>query len=93
MNLVHRAKHYPAELSGGEEQRAAIARALVTHPRVILADEPTGNLDSANRDQILSLFSRFHQQGTTVVIVTHNPTIALVAQRVLKIVDGKVHAE
>jgi len=90
LGVGDRLDHYPAELSGGEEQRVAIARALVTRPRILLADEPTGNLDSANRDQILDLFQEFHAQGTTILLVSHDPTVTAAAQRTLKMVDGQL---
>ncbi|MCL6473395.1 MAG: ATP-binding cassette domain-containing protein [Firmicutes bacterium] len=83
MGVLSRAKHYPSELSGGEQQRVAIARALVNQPKVILADEPTGNLDKRNSQGIIELFREIHEKGTTVVLVTHDPTIAEGADRIL----------
>lgn len=76
VGMIHRLSHYPSELSGGEEQRTAIARALVNQPDVILADEPTGNLDTANRDSLLDLFEDLHSKSQTLVIVTHDPAVA-----------------
>jgi putative ABC transport system ATP-binding protein len=90
VGLGHRADHRPAQLSGGEMQRVAIARALANRPRLVLADEPTGELDQATGQAIAALFDRLHQDGTAVVVVTHDPTIAARAQRTLKMRDGRI---
>ena len=88
VGLSSRMKHYPAELSGGQQQRAAIARALAGSPRLLLADEPTGNLDSQMARSVLELLEDINQQGTTIVMVTHDPELAARAQRNVHIVDG-----
>ncbi|MCL5269427.1 MAG: ABC transporter ATP-binding protein [bacterium] len=90
MGLEHRMTHYPNQLSGGQRQRVAIARALVTEPSIILADEPTGNLDSSTSDDIMNLFCQLHEQGATLVIVTHEPSIAAYCPREIRISDGKI---
>jgi putative ABC transport system ATP-binding protein len=93
VGLGKRAKHKPTELSGGEQQRVAIARALVNNPSLILADEPTGNLDSASTKEIIAIFRQLHQDGLTVAIVTHEPDIAEQTQRVIRLLDGKVASD
>jgi putative ABC transport system ATP-binding protein len=93
VGLGKRAKHKPTELSGGEQQRVAIARALVNDPSLILADEPTGNLDSASTKEIISIFRQLHQDGITVVIVTHESDIAEKTQRIIRLLDGKVASD
>jgi putative ABC transport system ATP-binding protein len=93
VGLGKRAKHKPTELSGGEQQRVAIARALVNSPSLILADEPTGNLDSASTKEIISIFKELHKDGITVAIVTHEPDIAEQTQRVIRLLDGKVASD
>jgi putative ABC transport system ATP-binding protein len=93
VGLGARAKHKPTELSGGEQQRVAIARALVNDPALIMADEPTGNLDSASTAEIISIFRQLHKDGITVVIVTHEADIAAQTQRVIRLHDGKVAQE
>jgi putative ABC transport system ATP-binding protein len=93
VGLGARAKHKPSELSGGQRQRAAIARALVNRPSLILADEPTGNLDSKTGVEILQIFHEMHARGETVVIVTHDPRIAEQCERVVQIVDGQIEAD
>ena len=93
VDLEPRMNHKPSELSGGQRQRVAIARALVNHPALLLADEPTGALDTATGNEIMSLFARLHQDGNTVVLVTHEKDIALHAHRVIHIRDGKVERD
>jgi putative ABC transport system ATP-binding protein len=90
VGLAHRADHRPAQLSGGEMQRVAIARALANRPRLVLADEPTGELDQATGQAIAGLFDRLHRDGTAVVVVTHDPTIAARAERTLRMRDGRI---
>lgn len=90
VGLGGRANHKPTELSGGEQQRVAIARALVNNPPVILADEPTGNLDSASSSEIVSLFSELHRDGITVILVTHEMDVANQTQRIVRLLDGKI---
>jgi len=89
--MAHRADHLPRQLSGGQQQRCAIARAIVGDPAVVLADEPTGNLDSGNASQILGILRDMNAQGTTVVIVTHAPSQADLASRIIELQDGRVH--
>lgn len=93
VGLAARAKHKPTELSGGEQQRVAIARALVNNPDVILADEPTGNLDSVSTDQIISVFRNLNQDGITVVLVTHEMDIAEQTRRIIRLHDGKISSD
>ncbi len=90
VGLANRAKHLPTELSGGQQQRVAIARALVTKPSLILADEPTGNLDSRTSQEILDMFCELHEQGNTIVLITHDNDIARKAKRVVHILDGRL---
>jgi putative ABC transport system ATP-binding protein len=90
VGLGDRRKHRPNELSGGERQRAAIARALVTDPSVLMADEPTGNLDQQTGTEILDLFGRLQEQGQTLIVVTHDPRVASNAHRIVQIVDGRI---
>ncbi len=93
VGLGQRMKHFPNELSGGERQRVAIARALANNPSVILADEPTGNLDTKTGRAILDLFKSLHQQGRTIVLVTHDPNVAANADRIVHVMDGRIHNE
>jgi len=93
VGLGDRMNHRPNELSGGQRQRVAIARALVNNPSIILADEPTGNLDSATSQDIMSLFNELHSQGNTIILVTHEPDIAAHAYRVLHILDGQINSD
>lgn len=90
VGLAGRAQHRPSELSGGQNQRVAIARALVNKPDIILADEPTGNLDSATSAEIMELFHQIHRQGNTIVLVTHEDSIAAHAQRIIRLKDGQI---
>ena len=90
VGLTHRAKHLPTELSGGQQQRVAIARALVTNPSLILADEPTGNLDSKTSREIMEIFHELHAQGNTIVLITHDNEVAKQAERAIHILDGRI---
>ena len=90
MNISHRAQHFPQQLSGGQQQRVAIARAVVSNPKLILADEPTGNLDSRNGKEVMDLLSELNREGTTIVMVTHSQKDASVAQRTIDLFDGKI---
>lgn len=93
MGIMHRRNHFPQQLSGGQQQRTAIARAVVAKPRLILADEPTGNLDSANGEEVMKLLSELNQAGTTLVMVTHSPYDAGFAHRTVNLFDGKIVTE
>lgn len=93
MGIANRSKHFPQQLSGGQQQRVAVARALVTHPLMILADEPTGNLDSAHGKEVMDLLTELNQAGTTIIMVTHSPTDAGYASRVVQLLDGEVVSE
>ncbi len=90
VGLADKLKNYPSQLSGGQQQRVAIARALVTNPKLLLADEPTGNLDSKSGEEILSLLDKLHANGHTIVVVTHDPSIAKRAKRIISLKDGKI---
>ncbi len=90
VQLQKRAKHYPTELSGGQQQRVAIARAIATNPSLILADEPTGNLDSKTTKDIMDIFHELHEAGNTIVLITHDDDVALQASRQIRILDGQV---
>jgi len=90
VSMSHRAGHFPTQLSGGQQQRVAVARALVANPALILADEPTGNLDAANGDQLMLLLDRLHADGATLITVTHNPVYAERASRRIHMLDGKL---
>ena len=90
MDITHRAKHYPRQLSGGQQQRVAIARAVVMQPQIILADEPTGNLDSHNGHEVMELLSQLHKEGTTIVMVTHSKHDAGYAERIINLYDGRI---
>ncbi|MDO5300606.1 MAG: ABC transporter ATP-binding protein [Clostridia bacterium] len=93
VGLKDRAKHLPSQLSGGEQQRVCVARALINHPELILADEPTGNLDEANEYIVLELFRQLHAAGTTLIVVTHDPEVAEAAQRTIVLEHGRVARE
>ena len=93
MNLSHRAKHFPQQLSGGQQQRVAIARAVVTNPKLILADEPTGNLDSKNGAEVMNLLTELNKEGTSIVMVTHSQHDAGFAHRVIHLFDGSVEQQ
>ena len=90
MSISHRAKHYPQQLSGGQQQRVAIARAVVSGPKLILADEPTGNLDSKNGKEVMALLTQLNREGTTIVMVTHSQHDAGYAQRIINLFDGEI---
>ena len=93
MDIMHRAKHFPRQLSGGQQQRVAIARAVVAGPQMILADEPTGNLDSRNGREVMELLSQLHDEGATIVMVTHSQRDASYADRIINLYDGQVVTE
>lgn len=93
MSMMHRRNHFPQQLSGGQQQRVAVARAIVNEPNLILADEPTGNLDSSNGDDVMKMLTHLNDQGTTVVMVTHSPRNAEFGHKIIRLLDGKVVSE
>jgi len=93
MKIAHRRKHFPQQLSGGQQQRVAIARAVVANPKLILADEPTGNLDSANGEEVMKLLTELNKEGTTIVMVTHSPSDSEYAHRIVQLFDGHIVTE
>ncbi len=93
MNMMHRRNHFPQQLSGGQQQRVAVARAIVNEPKLILADEPTGNLDTANGDDVMKLLIELNEQGTTIIMVTHSPRNAEFGHRIVHLLDGKIVSE
>ncbi len=90
MGLLHRRKHFPQQLSGGQQQRVAIARAVVSHPHLLLADEPTGNLDTKHGKEVMDLLKKLNESGTTIVMVTHNPEDAAYSNRIIGMLDGAI---
>lgn len=93
LNIVHRLQHHPQQLSGGQQQRVAVARALINNPRIILADEPTGNLDSVNGNEVMELLTSLHAQGTTILMVTHSEHDASFSQKIILMKDGQILSE
>lgn len=93
MRIAHRKKHFPQQLSGGQQQRVAISRSVVANPKLILADEPTGNLDSANGEEVMNLLTELNKDGTTIVMVTHSPSDAEYAHRIIQLFDGHIVTE
>ena len=93
MQIAHRSEHFPQQLSGGQQQRVAIARAIVTNPHIVLADEPTGNLDSVNGNEVMNLLTELNREGTTVVMVTHSEENARMAGRLIRMIDGNILTE
>ncbi len=93
MQIAHRSEHFPQQLSGGQQQRVAIARAIVTNPHIVLADEPTGNLDSVNGNEVMNLLQELNREGTTVVMVTHSEENARMAGRLIRMIDGNILTE
>jgi putative ABC transport system ATP-binding protein len=93
VGMAHRRKHFPAQLSGGQQQRVAVARALVGDPLILMADEPTGNLDSQNSEAVMQLLSDLHQNGATICLVTHDPRYSRFADRTIHLFDGRIVAE
>lgn len=93
MNIMHRRNHFPQQLSGGQQQRVAVARAIVNKPKLILADEPTGNLDSSNGDEVMKILSQLNAEGTTILMVTHSQYCAEFGNRIIRMLDGQVVTE
>ena len=93
MDIAHRVKHFPQQLSGGQQQRVAIARAVVANPKLILADEPTGNLDSKHGKEVMELLKELHREGTTIIMVTHSLHDANYAERIINLFDGEIVSE
>jgi len=93
VQIMHRRNHYPQQLSGGQQQRVAVARAVVNHPKLILADEPTGNLDSSNGNEVMQLLTELNEQGTTIVMVTHSEHDARYSHRIIRMLDGQTVTE
>lgn len=93
MAMSHRAGHFPAQLSGGQQQRVAIARAVISRPHIILADEPTGNLDSKHGKEVMELLKELHREGTTIIMVTHSLHDANYAERIINLFDGEIVSE
>ncbi|MCU0645971.1 MAG: ABC transporter ATP-binding protein [bacterium] len=93
MQIMHRKNHFPQQLSGGQQQRVAVGRAVVANPKLILADEPTGNLDSTHGEEVMSMMAKLHEEGTTIIMVTHSPAYSEYAQRVVHLFDGHIVTE
>jgi putative ABC transport system ATP-binding protein len=93
LNILPRRGHFPQQLSGGQQQRVAVARAIVAKPKMILADEPTGNLDSENGEEVMNLLTQLHEEGATIIMVTHSPTDAECSQRIINLFDGHIITE
>ena len=93
MQIMHRKNHFPQQLSGGQQQRVAVGRAVVANPKLILADEPTGNLDSSHGEEVMNMMAKLHEEGTTIIMVTHSPAYAEYAQRVVHLFDGHIVTE